>query len=119
MTHRFSAWSQARERLSGRPLTWMTLLFGGNLVAALVTHRKATATGRLFREGVALMVGMAAVAFVVCALAQTPPDVARSLYAFQALCDLLLIADAGWVAEVAFRKVRGRRTDAARARAVA
>ena len=32
-------------------------------------------------------------------LAQAPPDLSRALYAYHALCDLLLIVDAGWIAE--------------------
>jgi hypothetical protein len=42
---------------------------------------------------------MSGLAFAVCALAQAPPDTARALYAYHALCDLLVIADAGWIAE--------------------
>ena len=46
-----------------------------------------------------LVVLMAGLAFAVCALAQAPPDTARALYAYHALCDLLLIGGAGWIAE--------------------
>ena len=96
---RFSLWSRLRGRLGAQPLFWMMVLLGGNLAAALATHRRSTPRGRLFREGVILMVLMAGLAFAVCALAQAPPDLSRALYAYHALCDLLLIADAGWIAE--------------------
>jgi len=96
---RFSLWSRMRGRLGAHPLFWMMVLLGGNLAAALATYRRSTPRGRLFREGVILMVLMSGLAFAVCALAQAPPDLSRALYAYHALCDLLLIADAGWAAE--------------------
>jgi hypothetical protein len=103
---RFSTWSRTRERFSGLSLPAIAALLGGNLLAALATWRRASARGRLFREGVAVMVLMAALAFSVCVLAQAPPDLSRSLYAYHALCDLLLIADAGWIAEALARRWR-------------
>jgi hypothetical protein len=96
---RFSLWSRARARLGSHSLFWITLLFGGNLAAALATYVSASPRGRLFREGIVLMVLMAELAFAVCALAQAPTDLSRALYAYHALCDLLLIADAAWIAE--------------------
>jgi len=69
------------------------------MAAALATYRGAAPRGRRFREGLVLMVLMATLAFAVCALAQAPPDLSRALYSYHALCDLLLIADAGWIAE--------------------
>ncbi len=96
---RFSLWSRMRGRLGAHPLFWIALLLGGNLAAALATWRRSTRTGRLFREGVLLMILMAGLALAVCTLAQTPVELSRQLYAYHALCDLLLIADAGWIAE--------------------
>ncbi len=52
------------------------------------------------------MVLMALLAFAVCAFAHAPPDLSRALYAFHALCDLLIIADAGWIAEALSRRFR-------------
>jgi hypothetical protein len=95
----FSLWSRMRGRLGAHPLLWILLLLGGNLAAALATYRRSTQRGRLFREGVTLVVLMSGLAFAVCTLAQAPPDLSRALYAYHALCDLLLIADAGWIAE--------------------
>jgi hypothetical protein len=51
---------------------------------------------------------MAGLAFAVCALAQAPPDLSRALYAYHALCDLILVADAGWMLQV----LAGRRSAA-------
>ena len=95
----FSLWSRMRGRLGAHPLFWIMLLLGGNLAAAFATYRRSTQRGRLFREGVILVVLMSGLAFAVCALAQAPPDTGRALYAYHALCDLLLIAGAGWIAE--------------------
>jgi hypothetical protein len=102
---RFSLWSRTRGRLGAHPLWWIGVLLGGNLAAAAMTYRGSPPRGRLFREGIILLVLMSGLAFAVCALAQAPPDPSRSLYAFQALCDLLLIADAGWVAEALSARV--------------
>lgn len=95
----FSLWSRVRGRLGTHPLLWIVLLLGGNLAAALATYRRSTQRGRLFREGVVLGVLMSGLAFAVCVLAMAPPDLSRALYAYHARCDLLLIADAGWMAE--------------------
>ena len=97
----FSLWSRMRGRLGKHAIAWIALLLGGNLAAALATLRRATPRGRLFREGVILMTLMAGLALAVCTLAQAPIDLSRQLYAYHALCDLLLIADAGWVAQAA------------------
>ncbi len=99
MATRFSLWSRLRERLGAHPLAAMAAVLGGNLVAALATWRRASRRGRLFREGVVTIVLMAGLAFAVCAFAQAPTDPSRSLYAYHALIDLLLVADAAWVAE--------------------
>ncbi len=96
---RFSLWSRLKSRLGTHPFLWIGLLLGGNFAAALATHRRATPRGRIFREGVIVLSLMAGLAFAVCTLAQAPSDLSRMLYAFHALCDLLLIADAGWIAE--------------------
>ncbi|HEY1435793.1 MAG TPA: hypothetical protein VGG65_10475, partial [Thermoanaerobaculia bacterium] len=101
---RFSLWSRTRGLLGTQALLWMAVLFGGNLTAAIATHRRAGPKGRLFREGLVLMALMAGLAFFVCVLAQAPTDLSRALYAYHALCDLLLIADAGWIAETLSRR---------------
>ena len=109
MTNRFSMWSRMRDRLGAAPRFWALLLLGGNLAAAVATYRGSSPRGRRFREGVIMMVLMAGLAFLVCALAQAPPDLSRSLYTYHALCDLLLIADAGWITEALVRRSRASR----------
>jgi hypothetical protein len=96
---RFSLWSRLRGTLGAKPLVFLALLLGGNAAAALAGHRRADRRGRLFREGILLLVAMASLAFAVCALAQAPPDLSRALYTFHALCDLLLITDVGWIVQ--------------------
>ena len=95
----FGVWSRARAALGAHALTWATVLFAGNLAASAAGWRAASRRGRLFREGLALLVVMAGLAFAVCALAQAPPDLSRALYSFHALVDFLLIADAAWLAQ--------------------
>lgn len=96
---RFSLWSRARGSFGAHPLVWISVLLGGNLAAAIATYRRSSAAGRLFREGVIVMALMSCLALAVCTLAQAPTDLSRALYAYHALCDLLLIADVGWIAE--------------------
>lgn len=104
LASRFSLWSRLRGRLGEHPLPAIAAVLGGNLVAALATWRRASRRGRLFREGVVTIVLMAGLAFAVCAFAQAPPDLSRSLYAYHALVDLLLVADAAWIAEALGRR---------------
>ena len=96
---RFSLWSRMRGHLGAHSLLWIAALLGGNLAAALATYRRSTQRGRLFRSGVIVLVMMAGLALAVCILAQAPTDLSRALYAYHALCDLLMIADVGWIAE--------------------
>ena len=49
---------------------------------------------------------MSATAFVVCFLTNAPPDFSRVFYTAEALCDLLLIADAVWLAQTVARRAR-------------
>jgi hypothetical protein len=104
----FGLWSGLRARLGAHPLAWAAVLFAGNLAAAASGWRSASPRGRLFREGIVLMVAMAVLAFAVCALAQAPPDLSRALYAYHTLCDLLLIADAGWIVQELASRRAGR-----------
>lgn len=100
LTHRFAAWSRIRLALFGpHALAWLALLFSANAVAAVATYRRASKQGRLFRQGLLAAVLMSAVAFGVCLLTNAPPDLARVFYVAQALCDLLLVADAAWLVQ--------------------
>ena len=115
MATRFSLWSRARASLGAFPLGATALLLLGNLAAVLATRRGSSASGRLFRDGVVVLVLLSALSFAVVVLAQAPTDESRSLYAHHALCDLLLIADAGWIVETLATRRRTRRGAAASA----
>lgn len=105
-TSAFSAWSRWRSRLNG--LTAPAILLLGNVAAVVATYRRATRTGRLFREGLLLLVLMAVVEFGVCSFADALWEMPRHLYAFHAMCDLILIADAAWACETLARRLSRR-----------
>ncbi|HKD18555.1 MAG TPA: hypothetical protein VKG23_11875, partial [Thermoanaerobaculia bacterium] len=104
-TSSFALWSRARRSLPGHPLIWIGLLWVGNLAATASTYRRSRLEGRLAREGIVLLVLMAAVAFGVCVLSNAHGDLARHFYVFHALTDLLFVADVVWiVAALAVRR---------------
>jgi hypothetical protein len=90
-------WSSLRARLSGIP--WLVAFLGGTLAAAGLSYPRVGPRGRLYREGPALLVAMAVGAFLVTALGDAHVETIRHLYVFQALCDLILVADAAWLAQ--------------------
>jgi len=90
------AWSELRQRLFG--LTWPLAFFGGTLAACAAGYRRATSRGRRFREGLALLVAMAAGSFLIVALGDGV-ETRRHLYTFHALSDLILVADAAWLVQ--------------------
>jgi hypothetical protein len=106
---RFSLWSRLRAGIGAKSVLFLVVLLVANAAAALRGYRRADRRGRLFREGILLLVVMSSLAFGVCALAQAPPDLSRQLYAFHALCDLLFIADVGWI----FQRTSARRNGVA------
>jgi hypothetical protein len=95
----FALWSDFRLRLPGHPLFWIGPFFALNVAVAAASHRRATAAGKLAREGVILLVFMATAAFLVCVLANAHGDLPRHFYVFHALCDLTLAADAMWATQ--------------------
>jgi hypothetical protein len=101
---RFALWSDARARLGRHALLWLVLFFGGNLVAAGATLRSASARGRLFRMTIAGCVLIASVEFLACSLADALDDLGRHLYTFDALCDLVLVADCAWIVQALSRR---------------
>jgi hypothetical protein len=98
-TSRFAAWSTFRRWAARPPLLWLALLLSGNLAAALGTYRRASWKGRRFREGVVVAAAMAATAFTTCILLNAAPDLSRTFYVAEALCDLLIVADVAWLAQ--------------------
>ena len=99
MTAHFGWWSGLRLGLRTHADAWLILLLGGSVAACAAGYRKASRRGRLFREGLCLLVLMAVVEYLVCALADYLGDLGRHLYVFQALCDLVLVADAAWLVQ--------------------
>ena len=94
----FSLWSGMRLALPGHPLLWIGALWAATLAAVAASWRRASPRGRLAREGLVLLVAMAALAFSICVLSNAHGDLARHFYVFHALTDLLLVADAVWLA---------------------
>jgi hypothetical protein len=100
LTTRFAAWSRMRLKVFGSfPIAALALLLLGNAAFALATWRGASARGRLLREGILAAAFMSATAFGVCLLTNAPPDFSRVFYVAEALCDLLLVADAAWLVQ--------------------
>jgi len=101
MAERFrahGAWSAFRLRFSG--LVWPTVLLVGTLAACAITYVRAGPRGKLSREALAVLVAMAAGAFLVVAFGDAELETGRHLYAFQAMCDLILAADVVWIVQV-------------------
>ncbi len=98
-TRRFAAWSDLRLRLGRRGLLWLGLALGGTALFVGHGFGRASPRGRSFRTALGALVIMATVEFFVCALADFLGDLPRHLYAFQAMFDLILIADAGWLVQ--------------------
>jgi hypothetical protein len=99
MTRHFAVWSDLRLKLRPLALPFLTLLLAGNLLFALLGYRRSSELGRLLRAGIVLLVLVASAEFLVCVLADSLIGADRHLFVFQALCDLVLIADLTWVAQ--------------------
>jgi len=107
LTRRDAAWSRWRLRLFGAfPITALGVLFVGNAAAALGTWRRSSPRGRRFRETVLAAILMSATAFIVCVLTNAPPDFSRVFYIAEALCDLILAADAAWLVQSIAQRAR-------------
>jgi len=48
---------------------------------------------------------MAVAEFLACSLADALDDLGRHLYVFDAICDLVLVADGAWMARAASRRL--------------
>jgi hypothetical protein len=110
----FAVWSDARAKLSPLGPWLLPALWGANLAAALALWRRQTAEESCAGAALAVLVLLSITAFLVCALAEGLPDLARHLHAFNAMTDLTLLADAvgivSWLAAV--RVGRAARTGA-------
>lgn len=112
VSRRFAAWSDLRLAAAPAAAPWLALLLGGNLVAAAAGWKASSHRGRLVREAIAFFVVIAVVEFLVCALADGLADIGRHLFVFQAICDLLLVADAVWIAQLLAAAGKRRREPA-------
>ncbi|HEY7369502.1 MAG TPA: hypothetical protein VIA29_06410 [Thermoanaerobaculia bacterium] len=91
-TSRFSLWSSVRKAATPAAVPAIVLLLGGTIAWCAAGWRHASPRGRLVRESLAVLAAMAGLEFLVCALANAAIELDRQLFAFQAMCDLLLIA---------------------------
>jgi hypothetical protein len=96
---RFALWSDLRAKGEAHALGWLLAFFGGNLLAVALAWRKAPPRGRMFLFAVLVALVTAGLEFGVCAFADALDDLGRHLFVFHALCDLVLIADAAWLAQ--------------------
>ncbi|MFY9552072.1 MAG: hypothetical protein WAU32_13045 [Thermoanaerobaculia bacterium] len=106
MASHFAWWSDLRLNLAPVSSLWLSLLFGGTLVASGIGYHRDSKRGRLFRQALVFLAAMACVEFLVATLADDIGDIARHLFVFHACCDLLLIANAGWLTESLVKRIR-------------
>jgi hypothetical protein len=87
----FAFWSGLRSRLAPWAPAALGVLVAAALSAGIAGYPGKTPAGRLAREGILVLLLMACVEFFVCILADSLFGLARHLYLFQALADLLLL----------------------------
>jgi hypothetical protein len=102
-------WSRWRLKLGRGGLVWIVLLFAASLVGTVRGWKTSNWQSRLFRSGMLLLVFMGTLEFTVCSLADYLGDLPRHLYVFQAIFDLILVADAAWLAQILVSRIRSRR----------
>jgi hypothetical protein len=105
---RFALWSDLRAKGERHAVLWLLLLLGGNLLAIAAAYPRGSRRGRLLLIGILACLAMAALEFAVCALADALDDLGRHLFVFDALVDLVLIADLVWIAEIVARRFASR-----------
>jgi hypothetical protein len=109
MTPHFALWSDARLVLGSHAVPPLLLFFTANATLCLFGWRRTPPRERLALTALGAVLVMAALEYLVCALADHLGDLPRHLYVFQALCDLVLIADLTWLAQtIASRRARTR-----------
>jgi hypothetical protein len=104
MTTRFAWWSDLKLRFARGAAVWLALLLGGNAALCVSGYRRSAHRGRQARQGIAALVVMAVLEYGVAALADIPGDLARHLYVFHAMCDVMIVVDAAWIASLASRR---------------
>jgi hypothetical protein len=106
MTDRHAAWSDLRLRLAPVAPAWLVLLLGGSFAVSAAGWRRSSGRQRLFREAMMALVVLAVLELFVCTFADRLADVARHLFVFHALCDLLVAANLTWLAQRASARRR-------------
>ena len=94
---RFALWSDVRAKLERHAAVTLVVFFVGNLLAAALSWRGTTMRGRLFLVALVACLLIAGVEFGVNAFADALDDLGRHLFVFDALCDLVLVADVAWL----------------------
>ena len=116
----FSLWSAFKARAGPQGPWLLPVLWTVNLVTCLryLRHR-ARGSSRLPALAVLILVLMGVTEILVCTFGDSVGDVARHLHSFNAMTDLLLAADATWLASLAASvfRVRSRADDSAAATA--
>ncbi|HEX4440442.1 MAG TPA: hypothetical protein VH854_10260 [Thermoanaerobaculia bacterium] len=100
LSHHFAAWSAMRARLGPHALVWLGIFFAGNVLAVTLAFRPTPPTERLYLSFIAVGLLMAVFEFLACSLADALDDLGRHLYAFAAICDLVLVADCVWITQL-------------------
>lgn len=116
LSRAFGVWSAAKERLGPSGPWLLPFLWVANLVGSFIFFRSSKdAEKRCLAVAVAVLVASSVVEFLVCSLADALADVARHLHSFNAMTDLLLIADVVFLVSVTATAVRSQTRTAAAA----
>jgi hypothetical protein len=106
LSRAFGLWSAVKERLGPAGPWLLPLLWLVNLGGALAVWRASeSAERRCLAAGVAILVAMSVLELLVCALGDALADVARHLHSFNAMTDLLLLADAAFAVSLIANRV--------------
>jgi len=105
---RFALWSDLRARLQAHAGVALIAFFGANLLVVALAYKRSAPRVRLFLAGIVVCLVTAGLEFGVCAFADALDDLGRHLFVFDALCDLVLIADVVWLVQAVSSLPRGR-----------
>jgi hypothetical protein len=106
-TSHFAVWSDLRARIEPRSLLWLSIVLAGNLAAVAMSYRGASTRGRQYLTALTFLLLIAGAELLVNALADCLDDLGRHLYAFDALFDLILIADLAWLTHMVVTYYQG------------
>jgi len=114
LSRAFGVWSGLKARWN-RDGPWALPAFWSiNLAVAIAVRQISRHPGhRCLAAAVAILVALSVVDFLVCAFGDALADVGRHLFCFNAMTDLLLAADAAWLASIVAAVAAGRFAPAA------